>query len=71
MSQNVLMGKDKKTTGKSTDRHKPRRMVGIRHQFAASLDALCERNGTDATEEVNRAIRELLIREELYPLKRS
>jgi hypothetical protein len=42
-------------------------MAGIREALAKQLDKLAERNATSFTEEANRAIRELLTREGLWP----
>lgn len=65
MSSNALMGKKKN----STDRHKPgSQMVRIRRQYAEPLAALVERNASDNTEEVNRALRLLLEKEGLWPI---
>ncbi len=62
LHQNACMAK--KT---STDRHKPSRMVRVRESLAAQLDLVAEENATDLTEEVNRAIREMLVREGKWP----
>lgn len=72
MSQNVLMAtrKDHKANRKA-DRHKPRRMAGVKEVLARQVDILSGRNATDFTEEVNRAVRELLVREGLWPPSRS
>lgn len=64
MTQNALMGTKKDRKG---DRHKPRRLAGVRDILARQLEILCDRNATDFTEEVNRAVRELLHREGLWP----
>lgn len=62
--QNVLMAnKDRKPV----DRHKPSRMVRIKGALAVQLDKLVQQNATDMTEEVNRAVREMLAREGLWP----
>ncbi len=52
--------------GKS-DRHRPSRLVRVREVLALQLDILVNLNATDITEEVNRAVRELLLREKLWP----
>lgn len=62
MSQNAVM-----TKKKSNDRHKPSRMTRVREVLAVQLDKLSKRNATGFTEEVNRAVRELLTREGLWP----
>ncbi len=62
MLQNALMAKKK-----STDRHKPSRMVRLKESLARRLDSLVERNATSLAQEVNRAVRELLEREGLWP----
>lgn len=49
------------------DRHKPARMTRIRLSLALQVDALSQRNASDFAEEVNRAVRELLQREGLWP----
>ncbi len=61
---NVRMGKQ---GGRQPDRRKPARMVRVRSRYAEQIDRLVSRNGTDFTEEVNRAVRELLTREGLWP----
>jgi len=63
-----LMAKDanKKQGG---DRHKPSRQVRVNPKLAAALDKLAARNATTAPIEANRAIRELLERESLWPPK--
>ncbi len=65
-AQNVLMANKKKP---QADRHKPSRMARVREILAKRLDILAERNATDFTEELNRAARELLVREGLWPPK--
>jgi len=65
MGQNAVMSKKKPAS--STDRHKPARMVRVRQQLADQLEILADRRATDITEEVNRAVRELLERENLWP----
>lgn len=64
LSDHALMAAKKKQPG---DRHKPARMTRVREILAVQLDKLVERNATDFAEEVNRAVRELLIREGLWP----
>lgn len=41
--------------------------VRIREPLAAQLLLLTDRNATDFTEEINRAVREMLVREHLWP----
>lgn len=56
--------------GKSTqaaDRHKPTRMVRIPEVLAEQLDSLAKRKVTNVTQEVIRAVREMLERESLWP----
>jgi hypothetical protein len=65
LSQNTLMGKKK--GGTSGDRHKPGRMVRIKQALAAQLERLAASNATNLTQEVNRAVRELLAREGYWP----
>lgn len=71
MIETVLMAKKKsKPSGeeeRSKDRHKPHRMGRVRGRLSRQLELLCERNQTDFTEEVNRAVREMLEREGLWP----
>lgn len=43
------------------------RPMRVRHVLAERLDMLAERNATTATEEMNRAVREYLEREKLWP----
>ena len=57
----------KKSNESATDRHKPSRLVRVREKLAVQHELLAERRATDVTEEVNRAVRELLEREELWP----
>ena len=57
----------KKKTDNSTDRHKPAKMVRVRIALDKQLEILAERLASDRTEQVNRAIRELLEREGLWP----
>ncbi len=67
MSHNAVMVRKKKTPG---DRHRPSRMVRVKEALAAQVDLLVERRATDLTEEVNRAVREMLEREGLWPVKK-
>lgn len=59
---------DKKKPDRASDRHKPGRQMRVQPLFALSLDVLAACNGTTAPQETNRGVRELLIREGLYPL---
>ena len=68
MVHNGCMSTPKRDKRKG-DRHKPGRQVRIRSVFLPHLDRLAERNGTTAPEEANRALRELLEREGLWPPK--
>ena len=43
------------------------RQMRVRGPLAAGLDVLAQRRATDSTEELNRAVRELLEREGLWP----
>jgi hypothetical protein len=45
------------------DRHKPNRRLRLPESLAARLERLAERRGTSVTEEMIRAVRELLDRE--------
>lgn len=74
MSHTALMAPNKKNNAapqgaakKSTDRHKPSRMVRVKEIFAPGLEHLAALRGTSLPEEVNRAVRELLEREKLWP----
>ncbi|WP_162658095.1 hypothetical protein [Tuwongella immobilis] len=49
------------------DRHKPRKMVGIRARLAARAAILANRLDHDLTQIVNDALREKLEREGLWP----
>ncbi len=78
MSTIAYMPSHKRETGKTPrndprkgDRHKPSRAVRVRSVYLRSLDALAERNGTTGPEEVNRALRELLEREGLWPKRKD
>jgi len=59
-----IMAPKKNRTG---DRHKPRRMTGIRAVFIAPVDAASKAIGTDFTEWVNQAVREKLERDGHWP----
>lgn len=52
---------------KATDRHKPRNMVGVPARLMEQIDKLVERNCTDRTTEVIRAVRLMLENEGLWP----
>lgn len=65
MGHNATMAK------KKTDRHKPAKMIRVRGPLAVQVEILANRNSTDATEEVNRAVREMLEREGLWPPSRK
>ncbi len=69
MANNVFMARKKSNqqNGTGNDRHKPHRMVRLRERLAAILDKLAEQNATSVTEEMNRAVREMLQREGLWP----
>ncbi len=62
------MTKPKPKDAKQPER-KPARMCRIRESLAIAVDALVERNSSDFSEEVNRAIREYLERQNLWPPK--
>lgn len=49
------------------DRHKASKPTRIRPRLAQQLEDLAERRETDVTTEVNRAVREMLEREHLWP----
>jgi hypothetical protein len=66
MSDTAVMAAKKKK-GTPADRHKPTRMARVRDSLAKQLDKLADRNATDFTEELNRAVRELLEKEGLWP----
>lgn len=53
------------------DRHKDSHPVRVRRVLADQLKILAERNVTTVPDEVNRAVRELLEREGLWPPKPS
>ena len=64
------MSARKKQAGKTprpSDRHKPRRQVGIRGPLAAQAELLADRLAQDLTQVVNDAVRERLEREGLWP----
>jgi hypothetical protein len=65
MSQNV--SKPARAKQLPVDRHKPSRMVRVKAALATQLEALAARNATSLAQEVNRAVRELLVREGLWP----
>jgi hypothetical protein len=65
MSSIVFMGNKKA----ASDRHKPGRMVRVPEVLARQLDLLAEKNVTNPTQETIRAIREMLAREGLWPIK--
>ncbi len=46
---------------------RPGRMVRIRQKLVESLERVIDRRASDLTEEVNRAVREMLERENLWP----
>ena len=50
-----------------SDRHKPARQIRLNLRLSVQLDKLAHRNATSVTQEVNRAVRELLTREGLWP----
>lgn len=64
MVHNLLMSSRKK---QSSDRHKPSRQVRLNIRLAAQLEKLADRNATSTTQECNRAVREMLEREGLWP----
>lgn len=68
MLQNVRMSKKQPP---SDDRHKPSRMIRLKERLAVQLEIVAERNATSLTEEVNRAVREMLQREGLWPPKQE
>ncbi len=61
--------KKDKPKSRNGDRHKPSRHVRVHHALAEALDRLATRNATTAPQEANRAIRELLEKEGLWPPK--
>lgn len=52
---------------KAKDRHKQRKTTAIRRPFLPLLQKLAESHATDITDEVNRAVREMLERAGLWP----
>jgi hypothetical protein len=64
VSHNGRMAKKKRPTG---DRHKKRKMTAIREPLATIIEDMAKRYATDPTELVNRAVREMLEREKLWP----
>ncbi len=64
------MAKNKPTDSTSKpDRHKVNRMARVRERLAVQLDLVAAERDTDFTEEVNRAVREMLEREGKWPPK--
>jgi predicted transcriptional regulator len=61
------MANPRKRRSPTADRHKPARLIRVKPPLAEQLDVLAERNTTSTTAEANRAIRELLEREKLWP----
>ena len=57
----------KKPAQPKKDRHKPSKQYRVKKQLARLLDRLAERRASSGPEEVNRAVRELLEREGLWP----
>lgn len=66
MSNNGCMSIPKRDKRKG-DRHKPGRAVRVRLALLPYLDMLAARTASTAPEVVNRAVRELLEREGLWP----
>lgn len=57
------------TEGRTADRHTPGAKMGrVRVRLAFALDRLARKRHTDFTEELNRAVREMLEREGMWPL---
>ncbi len=52
---------------KTDDTHKPSRMVRVKEVLAAQLDEIVQENASSFTDEVNRAVREMLVREGRWP----
>lgn len=50
-----------------SDRHKPARQIRLNLRLSIQLEKVAERNATNVTQEVNRAVREMLTREGLWP----
>lgn len=65
LSHNALMADKRKTT----DRHKPSRTIRLNLRLAEQLALVAEHNATSLNQEANRAVRELLVREGLWPPK--
>ena len=65
MATIVVMGKQ--PDKKSSDRHKPSRMVRVRKRLADVLEKLAEREASSLGEEANNAIREYLKDKGLWP----
>lgn len=61
------MSKKKGDPAPKPDPHKPARMVRVKAVLAEQLDIVASRNATDFSDEVNRAVRELLERAGLWP----
>ena len=64
MASSALMSNPKK---KKPDRHKPRKMVGIRGHFVDPAEGLASRLGKGFGELVNDALREFLERHGAWP----
>jgi len=69
VSQNSLMANRKRKT--TVDRHKPSRQIRLNLRLSVQVEKLADRNATSVTQEVNRAVRELLEREKLWPPSRE
>lgn len=68
MRSNVLMSERKQPPKKNRDRRvTPKRMVRVHETLAQLLEKVADRRLTDLTAEVERACRELLEREGLWP----
>lgn len=65
--ENAFMVKKNRTS----DRHKPSRNVRLRERLANQLQLLAERDDSNITEQTNRAVRELLVREGFWPPRTS
>lgn len=70
MVQDTAMARKKnpKSPSQSKDRHKPSRLARVKEKLALQLEKLAERRVTNFSDEVNRAVRELLEREGLWPV---
>lgn len=66
MSHNGVMAKKK-----ANDRHKPSRLIRLKESLAKRLEELADRNATSLTQEANRAVRELLEKNGLWPPAKS